>query len=239
MAHMTKFDAKNYQGKSLTCVRGDRRVFVDLDFRVSSGEMLVLKGHNGSGKSSLLRVMAGLISPRGGSLTLDDISFELDPAFHRSAIVYAGHQAGLKPLMSLRENLLHYTHIVRGTALDEGEIEKACEALYLSHLVDEQLRYFSQGQTHRAALLKLMMSRRAIWLMDEPTVGLDADSRIALAGIMQSHLDDGGIIIVATHDPLGFKGRELILDAFQSSSQITDHWLEEDDLDTGSDEVAA
>ena len=229
MRHMTKFDAINYQGKALTCVRGDRRVFVDLDFSVSSGEMLILKGHNGSGKSSLLRVMAGLITPRTGTLMLGDISSDLDPALHRTNIVYAGHQAGLKPLMTLRDNLLHYTQIIRGTALDDSEIERACDSLYLSHLVDEQLRYFSQGQIHRAALLKLMMSRRAIWLMDEPTVGLDADSRKALVNIMQQHLDNRGIIIAATHDPLNMEGKTLLLDDFQSGSQVTDHWLEDED----------
>ena len=230
MATMTKFDAIHYQGSDLTCVRGDRRVFVDLDFNVSSGEMLVLKGHNGSGKSSLLRVMAGLITPRSGSLMLDDISCEMDPALHRTNIVYAGHLAGLKPTMSLRENLLHYTRIVRTSALLENEIKQACEALQLSHLVDEQLRYFSQGQTHRAALLKLMMSKRAIWLMDEPTVGLDAGSRSALAAIMQQHLERGGIIIAATHDPLSLEGKTLLLDDFQTSAQMTDHWLQDEDV---------
>ncbi len=227
---MTKFDTIHYQGKDLTCVRGDRRVFVGVDFKASSGEMLVLKGHNGSGKSSLLRVMAGLITPRHGTLILDDISCEQDPALHRKNIVYAGHLAGLKPTMTLRENLLHYTRIVRTTELQENEIEQACEALTLSHLVDEQLRYFSQGQTHRAALLKLMMSRRAIWLMDEPTVGLDAGSRSALAGIMQKHLDRGGIIIAATHDPLSLDGKTLLLDDFQTSTQITDHWLQDEEV---------
>lgn len=227
---MTKFDAIHYQGNGLTCVRGDHRVFTDLDFTVSSGEMLVLKGHNGSGKSSLLRVMAGLITPRSGALSLNAISCELDPALHRTNIVYAGHLAGLKPTMTLRENLLHYTHIVRTTALQDNEIEQACEALTLSHLVDEQLRYFSQGQTHRAALLKLTMARRAIWLMDEPTVGLDAGSRSALAGIMQQHLDRGGIIIAATHDPLSLDGKTLLLDDFQSSAHMTDHWLQDEDV---------
>ena len=227
---MTKFDAIHYQGKGLTCVRGDRRVFVDLDFTVSSGEMLVLKGHNGSGKSSLLRMMAGLITPRHGTLVLNDVSCESDPVMHRTNIVYAGHLAGLKPTMTLRENLLHYTQIVRTTDLQENEIEQACEALSLSHLVDEQQRYFSQGQTHRAALLKLMMSRRAIWLMDEPTVGLDASSRSALAGIMQQHLDRGGIIIAATHDPLNLDGKTLLLEDFQTGAQMTDHWLQDEEV---------
>ncbi len=226
---MTMFETITYQGKSLTCVRGDRHVFVDLNFSVSSGEMLILTGQNGSGKSSLLRVMAGLITQRKGALMLNAISCKLDPVLHRSNIVYAGHQAGLKPLMTLRENLLHYTHMIRGTSLDDGEIEHACEALYLSHLIDEQLRYFSQGQIHRAALLKLMMSRRPIWLMDEPTVGLDADSRTALACIMQQHLDNKGIIIAATHDPLSIEGAALLLDTFQSSKQVTDHWLTDED----------
>ncbi len=227
---MTKFDAIKYEGRALTCVRGDRRVFADLDFSVASGEMLILTGHNGSGKSSLLRVMAGLIAPRLGALAINDITISDEPAWHRSNITYAGHLPGLKPMMTLRENLLHYTRIVRGSEVEDGEIDQAAKALYLSQLVDEQLRYFSQGQTHRAALLKLVMSRRPIWLMDEPTVGLDANSRKALAGIMQQHLASGGIIIAATHDPLGIEGKVLNLDQFQSSAQMTDPWLEEEDV---------
>lgn len=228
---MTDFESISYKGDGLTCIRSERTVFERLTFSVASGEMLVLKGPNGSGKSSLLRMMAGLIRPRAGDLLLGDISADDDPLLHREKITYAGHLAGLKPSMTLRENLKHYTRITRGTDCIRQEIESVADKLYLSHLVDEQLRYYSQGQTHRAALCKLMMSARPVWLMDEPTVGLDAESRTALAAIMQDHLDKKGILIVATHDPLGLDGKIIELDDFQSNEPAMHQWLDDDTVE--------
>ena len=136
---------------ALTVRRGGRVVFEDLTASVSAGEMLILKGPNGSGKSTLIRTLAGFIPPRRGTITFGDTNTNDDPSLPRQHIALSGHLNGMKTAMTLRANLAHY----QATSGSKGAVDEAASAFHLDALLDDEVRYFSQGQQHRAGLAKL------------------------------------------------------------------------------------
>lgn len=211
------------QLNALTVRRGGRVVFENLTASVAAGEVLILKGHNGSGKSTLLRCLAGFIPLSAGALLVNGTSVKDDPSISRYQMALSGHLNGMKTAMTLRQNLEHYKGITNGC----GNVEEAAKAFQLDALLDDELRYYSQGQQHRAGLAKLLVSGRNIWLMDEPTVGLDASNRDTLKAVMQSHIASGGLIIAATHEDLGIEGKTLDLSDFQPTTNHNE-WLEGD-----------
>ncbi len=182
--------------RELTCDRGGRRIFQGLSFSVTSGQGLLLTGPNGSGKSSLMRVIAGLSKAVNGSVTLNG-----EPVFGQ--LVYVGHAAALKPTETLRDMLRSWALISGGIRLTRSNLSAAARAFDLEPLLDTELRYFSSGQRRRAALSRALLTQHTVWLLDEPTVGLDQASRTRLHHILADHLERGGILIVASHDPLG------------------------------------
>lgn len=182
-------------GDNLTCERGGRIVFREMRFSVSAGEMLQLTGPNGSGKSSLLRMIAGLNEPAAGSLKLNGGSAELGIGQQAH---YIAHQEAVKGALSVAENIGFWTRFLGGDAAAE-----ALETFGLTRLANYPAGLLSAGQKRRLALSRLVAVRRAIWLLDEPTVGLDTASQASLAQVMTRHLNDGGLIIAATHVPLG------------------------------------
>ena len=201
-------------GSALACRRGGRRVFEGLDFEVQAGDFLCLTGKNGSGKSTFLRLLAGFIRKSSGVISYtqggDAADFLVSDDF-----TLVGHQNGLKPGFSLRENASFYYKLMTGSAPAAERLQIAAGIFALGPLLDEPVQYFSSGQRHRSALMRLPLVARQIWLMDEPTVGLDADNRAALAALIQHHMACGGIVIAATHDPMGVAGSVLDMDQFQ------------------------
>ncbi|MBX3508375.1 MAG: heme ABC exporter ATP-binding protein CcmA [Parvibaculum sp.] len=190
----------------LACIRGGRVVFEGISFEAGAGEALVLTGPNGAGKSSLLRQIAGLLDIEQGTIALTGGDPERGIAEQAH---YAGHLDGLKPPMTVLETLRFWAAFLGGAA---GGVETALEAMALAPLADLPAAYLSAGQKRRLSLARLAVSPRPLWLLDEPSVALDAASVARLRAFMAGHLAGGGIIVAATHLDLGLPvARELRL----------------------------
>ena len=177
----------------LACVRGGRLVFANLSFRVAPKSLLAVVGPNGSGKSSLLRVVAGLIRLEAGTLRFEGGGPD-DTVAH-----YLGHVDGLKPALSLRETLRFCAALYQGSRSD---IAAAAARVGLGHALDLPVAVLSAGQRRRAALARLLIAPRPLWLLDEPSAALDRDGEALLGRLMAEHLAAGGTIIAATHQDL-------------------------------------
>ena len=193
---------------NLTCLRGGRTVFAGLSFAVGGGEALLVTGRNGAGKSSLLRMIAGLVHVAAGQLALDGGEAEASIAEQAH---YLGHQDALKASLSVGENLTFWIEYLGGS---RTAVPAALEAVGLAPLAGLPAAYLSAGQRRRLSIARLAAVERPLWLLDEPTSALDAPSQERLAGLMRAHLGTGGMIVAATHGPIGLDApRELRLGA--------------------------
>jgi len=192
---------ETFKADGLTCIRGQRVVFSDLSFAIPPGTATVLRGPNGSGTSSLLRLVAGLLKPATGTMRWGDDAARPDPEFHRRQVGFVGHQDAIKPAFTVGENLLHWRAILGGRG-DETGIATALAAHDLSHLADLPARLLSAGQRRRLNLARLNLVPRQLWLLDEPTVSLDDDSVARLETCLRRHLDNQGSALISTHAPL-------------------------------------
>jgi heme exporter protein A len=199
---VTSGAAHRFAGVGLACRRSERLVFAGLDFAVEAGEALLLTGPNGSGKSSLLRLLAGLIKPYMGRLEYDGTPLRDDPARQRDVVVYLGHQDAIKPMLTVAETVRFWA----GMRNQAERADAALAAMDLTALGDLAGRFLSSGQRRRTALARVIASGAPIWLLDEPTVGLDAQSIVRLEAVLASHRADGGIVIAATHAPIALPG---------------------------------
>ena len=190
-------------GRGIRCVRGDREVFSALDFEASSGEVLAVTGPNGSGKTSLLRLIAGLLTMASGSIDLEHGEAELSLPEQAH---YLGHRDALKPALSVLENLIFWRDFLGGEVSD---LTESLAAAGLDHAARLPAAYLSAGQRRRLSIARLLAVRRPIWLLDEPTNALDTAGQSLFAGLMHDHLTRGGLIVAATHAPLGLPAREL------------------------------
>lgn len=191
---------------NLTCVRGGRTVFAGLGFALTGGEALVVTGRNGAGKSSLLRMLAGLVRIAGGRIEIEDGDAEATLAEQAH---YLGHHDALKPSLSVRENLDFWAAFLGGTGQNAAG---ALEAVGLAPLAGLPAGYLSAGQRRRLSIARLVAVKRPVWLLDEPTSALDTPSQARLAELMRGHLAGGGMIVAAAHGPIGLDApRELRL----------------------------
>ncbi len=200
-------------GRGVRCVRGGREVFSGLDFEASSGEAVAVTGPNGAGKTSLLRLIAGLLTMADGSIDLEGGEAELTLPEQAH---YLGHRDALKPALSVMENLCFWRDFLGGAAFDAAEslateslATESLAAVGLDHAVRLPAAYLSAGQRRRLSIARLLAVRRPIWLLDEPTSALDAAGQSLFAALMGDHLSRGGLIVAATHAPLGLAAREL------------------------------
>ncbi len=184
------------QAEGLAAFRGERLVFRDLDFTVPAGGALVLTGANGSGKSTLLRLLAGLVRPIAGRLLWGGEDALADLATHAERVTYLGHLDAVKPGLTVAENLRF------AARMSGGSVDDALAALGLADLVDVPARFLSAGQKRRLALARLALSTAPLWLLDEPTVGLDAASMARVGAVLQAHRARNGVVVAATHVPL-------------------------------------
>jgi heme exporter protein A len=184
-------------------MRGGREVLSGLDFVVAAGEALAVTGPNGAGKTSLLRIIAGLLSLAGGSIELEGGQTELTLPEQSH---YLGHHDAMKPALSVLENLSFWRNFLGGEVSDAGQSLKLVGIDHAAHL---PAAYLSAGQRRRLSIARLVAVRRPIWLLDEPTSALDAAGQTLFAAVMRDHLARGGIVIAATHAPLGIECREL------------------------------
>lgn len=190
--------------------RGGEAVFSGIDFALEDGQALIVTGPNGSGKSTLLRVIAGLLPVAQGSVRIEGTMKieDGDEAFPSvaSACHYLGHQNAMKPALSVTENLRFWRDFNGDGQLG---VEEALETVGLGGIGHLPFGYLSTGQRRRAAIAKLLASHRPLWLLDEPTAGLDKASEARFADLMAKHCKGGGMIVAATHLPLGIEGTEL------------------------------
>ena len=206
-------------GEDLSCIRGERLVFTKLAFRLEEGGALVLRGPNGSGKSSLLRLMAGLGRPTAGALLWNGASILQDKAAHRTRTAYVGHSDAIKPALTVAENLKFWT----GMHGIDGDVPAALARLGLEQHAQVSGRYLSSGERRRLALATLAAVPSDLWLLDEPTVGLDATSQSALEGLLADHRSRGGMVVLSTHVDLRLDDAQTLdLGAYAVSRDTVD-----------------
>ena len=176
----------------ISCARGGRTLFTGLSFALSDGELMLLTGPNGSGKTSLLRQIAGLLPLESGSIVCE--GFEREEETH-----FVGHLAALKDALTVSENLAFWVELYGGNAADlAGVLEK----FRLDRLASLSARVLSAGQRRRLALARLAAIRRKLWLLDEPDTALDAEGRAMLVGVIAGHRAQGGTVVMASHGTL-------------------------------------
>lgn len=202
--------ARRLRVEGLCVDRGGRRVLSDLSFTLDGGEALVVTGRNGVGKSTLLRALAGLLPLAGGKIALTGAESGELP-FHAH---YLAHADGLKAALTVQENLEFWARYLAQDVNDSRARtpHEALEAVGLGHVASAPAAILSAGQKRRVALARLLVAVRPLWLLDEPMTALDAASRLRVAGLMRDHCESGGMIVAASHEPLGLDvARELPL----------------------------
>jgi len=182
------------RGEQLAAIRGERLVFSAVSFEVPAGGALLLVGPNGSGKSTLLRVLAGLKRADAGQVLWDGADVAADPGAHAGRLAYVGHLDAVKPGLTVAENLF------------PSRSEAALESVGLGALADLPARMLSAGQKRRLALARLVCKPAALWLLDEPTLGLDSASVDRFGAMLAAHRANGGVVVAATHLPLPLPG---------------------------------
>ena len=192
----------------LTVKRGDRTILAGLSLTVADGEALLLTGPNGTGKTTLLRTIAGLLPQADGTIALEGYEAEIGTGLGELCH-YVGHRNGIKPALTVTENADFWRTYLGGP---RRAVAEALESFRLTALATVRAAYLSAGQKRRLGLARLLLAPRALWLLDEPAVSLDATSQAILAEVANRHAARGGIIVAATHQPLGFApARELRL----------------------------
>ncbi len=198
---------------NIAVIRGEDLILQDVSFNVSAGEALIIRGENGSGKSTLLRAIAGLLPLEVGSFSIEDPTNGFGGTTHTDLCHYLGHENAMKPAMSVGENLVFWQEFAGQPHLD---IDEAMDMVGLDGLQDVPFAHLSTGQRRRISIARLLISYRPIWLLDEPTAGLDAASEKQFSELMKAHLEDDGIILAATHIPLGLDStKELVFGAIK------------------------
>jgi heme exporter protein A len=189
--------------------RGERLLASGLSFDVRAGEAVTITGPNGAGKSTFLRMLAGLLPVTQGRITIEGADADAPVATQAH---YLGHLNALKPALSVRENLEFWADMLAGGGPAALSPAAALAAFGLEHVLDVPGGYLSTGQKRRVALARLLVAYRPLWLLDEPSAGLDAGAQAQLSAVMGRHLAAGGMIVAATHMPLGLPAaREIQL----------------------------
>ncbi len=182
--------------------RGSTRLFTGLSFRVDTGTALVVTGPNGTGKTTLLRILAGLTAPASGEVRWRGTRIEPFAQSVRNAVVYAGHLPALKDELSAEENLTALAALAEVPCTTD-QIQEALGEVTLARQRSLGARVLSAGQRRRIGLARLRLVRRPLWVLDEPATALDAPGVAMLASLVRRHLEAGGIAVAATHLPLG------------------------------------
>jgi heme exporter protein A len=192
--------------QDLSVERGGRRLIEGLSFALAPGEALVLLGANGSGKTSLLRALCGLLPLAGGQIVLEEAPGEPTPG---ESSHYIGHDNALKARLTVGENLAFWADVLGGER-GERELRAALGKVGLGHVYEVFVGALSAGQKRRVALCRALLAPRPLWLLDEPTTALDAASIGALAALMAAHRGGGGMVIAATHAEIALPGAQTL-----------------------------
>jgi heme exporter protein A len=194
----------------LECVRGTRRLFSGVSFALAPGECLLVQGPNGSGKTSLLRILAGLARPEKGEVRWNGEPIAQIADDYRDALAWCGHANALKEDLTPSENLLAAAAL-GGRALGREQARSALDSLGVGHLDALPVRALSQGQKRRVALARLPLAERRLWVLDEPVTSLDARAADTLSGLVDAHLERGGLAVLTSHQPLALRSPSRVL----------------------------
>lgn len=189
------------EADNLECVRGERRLFAGLGFKLEAGELLYLQGRNGAGKTSLLRMLIGLLPPEAGEIRWRGDPIRALGDEFRAELCYLGHLNAIKEELTPLENLIAAARLAASDLSEDAALD-ALEQVGLAGREDLACKYLSQGQKRRVALARLVVDRRALWILDEPFVALDVAAVDWLAGIISAHLQRGGLAVMTTHQPV-------------------------------------
>lgn len=196
----------------LTCMRGDRKLFSELNLSIQAKEWLHIQGQNGAGKTSLLRLLAGLSVPAQGEIHWNNIPITEDTSNYRKNFLYFGHQSALKEDLTALENLT-FASAIDGVIRHEEMALMALQALYrlgLKGREDLPVRVLSAGQKRRVMLARLLTRKAALWILDEPFTALDVGAVDLLAKLITEHIDHGGMAILTSHQTMPIPGGRII-----------------------------
>ena len=198
-----------FEAKNISCIRGNKLLFKNLNFKLFSGELLLIKGANGSGKTSLLKILSGLLKPISGSIIVNKKDMNLLKDEYFKYFEYVGHENAIKSALTVRENLNFYLKIKKD--LTKKNFEKSIKIFNLKNLLDVKIENLSSGEKRRVSLSRLILSNSKIWFLDEPTNGLDKINTLNFFKILKQHLQFNGLAIIASHDEIKIKNKNINL----------------------------
>ncbi len=213
------------EAQKLQCTRGDRELFTDLSFKLESKQLMMLEGRNGSGKTTLLRTLCGLYLADEGEVLWNGVSIKKQDEVFRRELLYLGHLNGIKADLTALENLRINCQLANELVTDK-KLMDALETIGLFAFEDFPCNQLSQGQKRRVALARLLVSKANLWILDEPFVALDVDAVELLQSIIAKHVENGGMVILTTHQEVPLTSGEikrLSLNKFSDSNDEVAH----------------
>lgn len=188
------------EARSLSCVRGTRLLFEDISFQIRPGEIRQVRGTNGTGKTSLLRILCGLSLPEHGEVLWDGTPIDQDRTGYHAQLAYVGHAPGLKLDLTARENLL-FTLSLQATQ-EHVDIDVVLERVGLDASANLVCRHLSAGQLRRVAIARLHLTSALLWILDEPFSAIDSQGVSDIETLLGTHLDNGGMVIFTSHQAI-------------------------------------
>ena len=198
-----------FEIKNISCIRGNKLLFKNLNFKLNNKELLVINGANGSGKTTLLKILSGLLKPISGSIIINKRKINTYKDEYFKYFEYVGHENAIKNALTVKENLNFYLKIKKN--LTKKNFEKAIKIFNLKKLLDIKIENLSSGEKRRVSLSRLILSNSKIWFLDEPTNGLDKINTLNFFKILKKHLQLNGLAIIASHDDIKMKNKNINL----------------------------
>lgn len=197
------------QGINLECIRGDRKLFSKVNFTLESGGLMQVQGPNGSGKTSLLRMLCGLSNPAAGEILWNGTSIRTRDNDYFAMLTYIGHLSGTKDDLTVIENL-QISSALAGFEVDIEEARDALERIGMAGRDQLPVKVLSQGQRRRVALVRLLVCKTTLWILDEPLVALDVAAVKLIQGFLEQHLQQGGMVIMTTHQEIDIQAKSIM-----------------------------